>query len=327
MMRTQPTSAEIRRRLSSVLSAPEIDLAMPQIELIHRLKKEKNAVILVHYYQIPAIYHGVADVVGDSLGLSQAATHVDADTIVFCGVHFMAETAKLLNPKKTVLIPDPTAGCSLSESITPADVRALKAAHPGVPVVCYVNTAAEIKAESDICCTSGNAAKVVKSLPGTEFIFIPDEYLGQNVARETGKTVYTHPGRCMVHEQFTVADIQAYRAQFPGIQVIAHPECHPDVIAAADYSGSTHGMEEYLRQHPTGQVMMITECSMAANVKEQFPKMEFKMPCTICPHMKKINLENVITALEKNQVVVDIPDAIARPARRAVERMLEIGRG
>jgi len=322
-----PNATEIRRRLAGVLSAPEIDLAMPQIERINQLKKEKNAVILVHYYQIPAIYHGIADVVGDSLGLSQAATQVDADTIVFCGVHFMAETAKLLNPQKTVLIPDPTAGCSLSESITPEDVRALKAKHPGVPVVCYVNTQADIKAESDICCTSGNAAKVVNSLSGNEFIFIPDEFLGQNVARETGKIVYTHPGRCMVHEQFTVDDIKAYRAQFPGIAVIAHPECSPDVIQAADYSGSTHGMEEYLRKHPTGQVMMITECSMAANVKEQFPKLEFKMPCTICPHMKKITLENVISALEKNQHIVDIPESVAVPARRAVERMMQIGRG
>lgn len=327
MSHTEPTPTEIRRRLATVLSAPEIDLAMPQIERINRLKKEKNAVILVHYYQIPQIYHGIADVVGDSLGLSQAAMQVDADTIVFCGVHFMAETAKLLNPQKTVLIPDPTAGCSLSESITPDDVRALKAQHPGVPVVCYVNTQADIKAESDICCTSGNAAKVVNSLPGNEFIFIPDEFLGQNVARETGKTVYTHPGRCMVHEQFTVEDIKAYRAQFPGIAVIAHPECSPDVILAADYSGSTHGMEDYLRKHPTGQVMMITECSMAANVKEQFPELQFKMPCTICPHMKKITLENVISALEKNQVVVDIPEAIAIRARRAVERMMTVGRG
>lgn len=300
---------------------------MPQIERVNRLKKEKNAVILVHYYQVPAIYHGVADVVGDSLGLSQAATEVDADTIVFCGVHFMAETAKLLNPSKTVLIPDPTAGCSLSESITPADVRALKAQHPGVPVVCYVNTAADIKAESDICCTSGNAARVVNSLPGNEIIFIPDEYLGRNVARETGKTVYTHPGRCMVHEQFTVEDIASYRAQFPAIKVLAHPECSPDVVAASDYSGSTHGMVEFLKKHPTDQVMMITECSMAGNVKDNFPEVQFKMPCTICPYMKKISLEKVIDALEKNQFVVDIPSEIAVPARRAVERMMKIGRG
>jgi quinolinate synthase len=327
MIHLQHTTDDIRRQLATVLSAPEIDLAMPPIERINQLKKEHNAVILVHYYQIPSIYHGIADVVGDSLGLSQAATQVDADTIVFCGVHFMAETAKLLNPAKTVLIPDPTAGCSLSESITPEDVRRLKARHPGVPVVCYVNTAADIKAESDICCTSGNAARVVNSLPGNEIIFIPDEFLGRNVARETGKTVYTHPGRCMVHEQFTVDDIVAYRAQFPNIKVIAHPECSPDVVNASDYSGSTHGMVEYLKQHPTAQVMMITECSMAGNVKERFPGVEFKMPCTICPHMKKITLQNVIEALEKNQYVVDIPEGIAVPARHAVERMVTIGRG
>lgn len=324
---TTTPHSEIRRRLSSVLSAPEIDLAMPQIERVNRLKKEKNAVLLVHYYQVPAIYYGVADVVGDSLGLSQAATEVDADTIVFCGVHFMAETAKLLNPGKTVLIPDLEAGCSLSESITPADVRALKAQHPGVPVVCYVNTAADIKAESDICCTSGNAARVVNSLPGNEIIFIPDEYLGRNVARETGKVVYTHPGRCMVHEQFTVEDIVSYRAQFPNIKVLAHPECSPDVVLASDFSGSTHGMVAFLKQHPTDQVMMITECSMAGNVKDNFPEVQFKMPCTICPHMKKISLEKVIDALEKNQFVVDIPSEIAVPARRAVERMMKIGRG
>lgn len=327
MSPSAPTTTEIRRRLSSVLSAPEIELAMPQIERVNRLKKEKNAILLVHYYQVPAIYHGVADVVGDSLGLSQAATEVAADTIVFCGVHFMAETAKLLNPGKTVLIPDLDAGCSLSESITPADVRRLKAQHPGVPVVCYVNTAADIKAESDICCTSGNAARVVHSLPGNEVIFVPDEYLGRNVARETGKTVYTHPGRCMVHEQFTVDDIAMYRAQFPDIKVLAHPECSPDVVAASDYSGSTHGMVEFLKHHPTAQVMMITECSMAGNVKDNFPGVQFKMPCTICPYMKKISLEKVIDALEKNQFVVDIPTEIALPARRAVERMMKIGRG
>lgn len=319
-------NSDIRRRLATVLSAPEIDIALPLIERINRLKKEKNAVILVHYYQIASIYQGIADITGDSLGLSQAAVEVDADVILFCGVHFMAETAKLLNPQKTVLIPDLTAGCSLSESITPADVRALKAQHPGVPVVCYVNTAADIKAESDICCTSGNAAKVVNSLPGNEVIFIPDEFLGRNVARETGKTVYTHPGRCMVHEQFTVDDITAYRAQFPGIKVIAHPECSPEVVAASDYAGSTYGMVNYLKQHPTDQVMMITECSMAGNVKDQVPGVQFKMPCTICPHMKKITLENVIAALEKNQFVVDIPETIAVKARQAVQRMLDIGR-
>ena len=318
---------ELREKLEAILTPLEVAIAIPMIEAISRLKKEKNAIILAHYYQMPQIYLGIADVVGDSLGLSQAAQKVDQETIVFCGVHFMAETAKLLNPTRKVLIPDLEAGCSLSDSITPEDVRRLKDKHPGVPVVCYVNTTAAIKAESDICCTSANAAKVVNSLGVEEVIFIPDEYLGQNVAKQTGKKIITHPGRCMVHEQFTPEDIADYRAEFPGIRVVAHPECAHDVVAKADYSGSTAGMITYLKEHPEAKkVMLVTECAMSDNIRTLFPERDFQVPCTICPHMKKITLEKVITSLKEDKYEVRIPDAIAGPARRAVERMMEIGR-
>jgi len=280
---------------------------------------------LVHNYQVPAIYHGIADYTGDSLGLSYAAARTSARTIIFCGVHFMAETAKIICPDKSVLIPDLDAGCSLSESITPEDVIALKAAHPGVPVVCYVNTPASIKAESDVCCTSANAAKVVRSLPGDAVIFIPDEYLGRNVERETGKRCITHPGRCMVHEQFTTEQIAAYRAQFPGIYVVAHPECAPDVVAASDFAGSTTQMVAALQKIPAGKSMLITECSMAANIQSQVPHVDFHMPCTICPHMKKITLEKVLRSLTEHIFEIEVAEPMRVRAERSIQRMLEIG--
>ena len=314
----------LRSKLLKVLTPFEVELYLPLIEQIQTLKVEKNAVILVHNYQTPEIYHGIADFVGDSLGLSKKAAEVNCERIVFCGVHFMAETAKLLNPSRKVLIPDPEAGCSLSESITVEDVRALKAKHPGVPVVCYINTTAAIKAESDICCTSANSARIVKSLKTDKVIFIPDEYLGKNVAHETGVTTITHPGRCMVHETFTKEDIAVYRKQFPGIEVIAHPECSPDVVQTADYAGSTSGMIDHIRQSKSKKIMLVTECSLSDNIRSLFPEKDFQVPCTICPHMKKITLEKVLRSLREDIYEILIPEAVAVKARQAVERMLKV---
>jgi quinolinate synthase len=321
----QTTATPHYDALRRLLPEPEVEIARPLIEEINALKREQGAVILVHNYQVPQIYHGIADYCGDSLGLSYQAAETEAQTIIFCGVHFMAETAKIVSPEKRVLIPDLEAGCSLSEGITPDDVRRLKEAHPGVPVVCYVNTQADIKAESDVCCTSANAVKVVQSLPGDEVIFIPDEYLGKNVARETGKTCYTHPARCMVHEQFTVDHVQQYRKQFPGIYVVAHPECSPEVVEASDYHGSTTQMVDALKARPAGKVMLMTECSMAANIQEQLPQVDFDMPCTFCPHMKKITLEKVLRTLREGVYEIDVPEPIRTRAAGAISRMLEIG--
>jgi quinolinate synthase len=304
----------------------EWEMHAPLIAEINRIKKEKNAVILGHNYMVPEIFHGVSDFVGDSLGLSIIARDSEADVIVFCGVHFMAETAKILNPSRTVLIPDPEAGCSLSESITPADVRLLKERYPGVPVVTYVNTPAAIKAESDICCTSANAVSVVESLGVDRVIFLPDEYLGRNVANQTDVNVITWAGRCIVHEQFTVDEIRAYRAQYPGIEVIAHPECSPEVCAECDFVGSTTAMIDYLDEAKSSRVIMVTECSMSDNVAEAHPEIEFVRPCTICPHMKKITLGNTLASLQEMKHEVFVEEQMRLKALRAVERMLEIGR-
>jgi quinolinate synthase len=304
----------------------EWEMHAPLIAEINRIKKEENAVILGHNYMVPEIFHGVSDFVGDSLGLSIIARDSEADVIVFCGVHFMAETAKILNPSRTVLIPDPEAGCSLSESITPADVRLLKERYPGVPVVTYVNTPAAIKAESDICCTSANAVSVVESLGVDRVIFLPDEYLGRNVANQTDVNVITWAGRCIVHEQFTVDEIRAYRAQYPGIEVIAHPECSPEVCAECDFVGSTTAMIDYLDEAKSRRVIMVTECSMSDNVAEAHPEIEFVRPCTICPHMKKITLENTLASLQEMKHEVFVEEEMRLKALRAVERMLEIGR-
>jgi quinolinate synthase len=304
----------------------EWELHAPLIAEINRLKKVRNAVILGHNYMVPQIFHGVSDHVGDSLGLSIVAKESEADVIVFCGVHFMAETAKILNPSRTVLIPDLDAGCSLSESITAADVRLLKERHPGVPVVTYVNTPASIKAESDICCTSANAVAVVESLGVDRVIFLPDEYLGRNVANQTDVSVITWAGRCIVHEQFTVEEIRAYREQYPGIEVIAHPECSPEVVAECDFVGSTTSMIDYLDDAKSNRVIMITECSMSDNVEEAHPELEFVRPCTICPHMKKITLEKTLASLRELRYEVEVPEETRARALQAVERMLEIGR-
>ena len=294
------------------------------IDAILRLKRERNAVILAHNYQTPEIFNCVADIVGDSLALAREAMKVDAETIVLAGVHFMAETAKLLNPDKTVLIPDTRAGCSLAESITAQDVRLLRQRHPGVPVVTYVNTSAAVKAESDICCTSGNARAVVESLGAPEVIMLPDEFLAQNVAATTNVKIIAWKGRCEVHERFSAAEVRELRAAHPGIVVLAHPECPPDVLAEADFAGSTAAMAGYVAAKKPPRVVLLTECSMSDNVSLQHPELEFIRPCNLCPHMKRITLKNIRAALEENREVVTIDAAVASRARRAVERMLTV---
>ena len=294
------------------------------VEAILKLKRERDAIILAHNYQSPEIFHCVADVVGDSLALAREAAKGDARVIVMAGVHFMAETAKLLNPDKIVLIPDVEAGCSLAESITPDDVRLLRQAYPGAPVVTYVNTSAAVKAVSDICCTSANARKVVESLGAPRVIMIPDEYLAKNVAAETKVEIIAWRGRCEVHEQFTAADIRELREAHPGTIVLAHPECAPEVVAVADFAGSTADMVRYVGTKRPARVALVTECSMSDNVAVHYPDIEFVRPCALCPHMKRITLKNIRRALEALEGEVTIDPAIAAPARRAVERMLAL---
>jgi quinolinate synthase len=294
------------------------------VAAIRDLKKERNAVVLAHNYQTPEIYHGVADIVGDSLALAREAAKTTADVIVLAGVHFMAETAKILNPAKTVLIPDPAAGCSLADSITASDVRRLREQHPGVPVVTYVNTSAEVKAESDVCCTSGNAVEVVESLGVPRVIFLPDEYLGRYVASQTKVEIILWKGHCEVHERFRGEDIRALRETHPGVVVIAHPECPPEVLAEADYVGSTAGMERHVEQRRPKQVAMITECSMSDNLAARFPEVSFVRPCNLCPHMKRITLAKIYESLRDLKHVVDVDPAVAARARQAVERMLAV---
>ncbi len=308
---------------------PEIEWAVhePLIAEINRLKTEMGAVILAHNYQLPEVFHGVADITGDSLALAKRAADVDAEIIVMCGVHFMAETAKIVNPDKTVLLPDLEAGCSLAESITATDVRELKRRWPGVPVVTYVNTSAEVKAETDVCCTSANAIEVVESLGTDRVIFLPDEYLGRWVEANTDVEVILWDGRCEVHEKFTAQEVQAYRDQFPGIQVIAHPECSLEVLEAADMVGSTSGMIKYLSEERPEKVVMITECSMSDNVSVEYPEIDFVRSCTLCPHMKKITLGSVLDSLKMRQFEIVIDPGIASRALRAVDRMIEVGRG
>ncbi|ELT49891.1 quinolinate synthase NadA [Brucella sp. ZJ1_1] len=294
------------------------------VAAILELKKKRNAVILAHNYQTPEIFHCVADIVGDSLALARKAAEVDADVIVLAGVHFMAETAKLLNPGKTVLIPDMGAGCSLADSITPQDVALLREAHPGVPIITYVNTSAAVKAASDICCTSGNAKKVVESLGVPRVLMIPDEFLAQNVARETNVEILAWHGHCEVHERFTPDDIRELRESHPGVMVLAHPECPPEVVEAADFAGSTAVMSDYVGQKKPQRVVLLTECSMSDNVAVDHPEVEFIRPCNLCPHMKRITLANIRDALENNRHEVVVDAALMEPARRAVERMLAI---
>ena len=317
---------EIYRKISKVVPDVEWKFHAPLIKKINELKKEKNAVILAHNYQTPEIYHGVADISADSLALAQEAAKTSADIIVLCGVHFMAETAKLMNPKKKVLIPDMQAGCSLSASITGEDVVMLKEKYPGVPVVSYVNTSADVKAETDVCCTSANAVKVVESLGVEKVIFLPDHYLANYVQKNTKVKIISWQGTCIVHEKFTAEEVEDIRKQNPGIKVIAHPECPTDVISASDFAGSTSGMVNYVKQNQPKKVLLVTECSMSDNIQVENPNVEFVKPCNLCPYMKKITLKKIYDCLKNETNEIKISHNIATRARKSVQRMTEIGR-
>ncbi len=316
----------IYQKISQVMPEIEWSTHAPYIHKINKLKKEKNAVILAHNYQTPEIYHGISDFSADSLALAVKAAKTKADIIVMCGVHFMAETAKLMSPEKKVLLPDMRAGCSLSSSITGEDVRNLKKKYPGVPVVSYVNTSADVKAETDVCCTSANAVKIVKSLGVKKVIFLPDDFLAKYVASQTDVEIISWKGTCEVHEKFNDQEINEIRKNNPGIKIIAHPECPPDVIKASDFSGSTSGMIKYVKDNQPEKVMMVTECSMSDNVQIDNPKVKFIRPCNLCPHMKKITLPKILDCLqnETNEILMN-KETIDR-ARKSVERMTKIGR-
>jgi quinolinate synthase len=318
-------TAPIYQRLRAVIPEMEWPVYAPYIAAINQIKQQRNAVILAHNYQTPEIFHGVADITGDSLALAREAAKTDADVIVLCGVHFMAETAKLLSPEKTVLIPDLDAGCSLASSITANDVRLLRQRYPGVPVVTYVNTSAAVKAESDICCTSANAVEVVESLGVDRVIFLPDEFLGRYVAGQTKVEIILWKGHCEVHERFTAEDVRFYKQQYKDIEVLAHPECPPEVLAEVDFIGSTAGMIDHLNGSGPRKVVMITECSMSDNVAVEFPQIEFIRPCNLCPHMKRITLSKILRSLQTMQYQIEIEPAIAERARLAVRRMVELG--
>ena len=321
-------TASLYSRVARVIPEIEWPAYAPYVAAINRLKRERNAVILAHNYMTPEIYHCVADFVGDSLQLAREAAKTDARIIVQAGVHFMAETSKILSPDKTVLIPDPRAGCSLAASITGEDVRLLRQKYPGLPIVTYVNTSAEVKAESDICCTSSNAVDVVETIArewGVDTVIMtPDEFLAQNVAKQTAIKIIAWKGHCEVHERFSANDIRDYRAANPGVVVLAHPECPPDVIAEADFAGSTSGMIAYVGNHRPSRVVLVTECSMSDNVAVDYPDVEFVRPCNLCPHMKRITLPKILHALETSTVEVTVDPVIAARARSAVEAMLKV---
>ena len=326
-------SFEVKKATDSIYqkisrTMPEIEWAIhaPYIYKINKLKKEKNAVILAHNYQTPEIYHGISDFSADSLALAVEAAKTKADIIVMCGVHFMAETAKLMSPNKKVLLPDMRAGCSLSSSITGEDVRNLKKRYPGVPVVSYVNTSADVKAETDVCCTSANAVKIVNSLGVKKVIFLPDDYLAKYVATQTDVEIISWKGTCEVHEQFNDQEINEIRKHNPGIKVIAHPECPPDVINASDFTGSTSGMIKYVKENQPEKVMMVTECSMSDNVQVDNPNVKFIKPCNLCPHMKRITLPKILDCLKNETNEISMSKETIEKARKSVERMTEIGR-
>ena len=320
------STSEIYKKISKHVPEIEWKVHAPLIEKINRLKKEKNAVILAHNYQTPEIYHGVADIAADSLALAVEAAKTSADIIILCGVHFMAETAKLMSPEKKVLIPDMDAGCSLAASITGEDVRLLKKKYPGVPVVSYVNTSADVKAETDVCCTSANAVKVVESLKTDKVIFLPDQHLANYVAKQTKVKIISWKGSCIVHEQFSPKEIVDIRKANPGIKVIGHPECPSDVLDACDFAGSTGGMIDYVKKNQPKKVMLVTECSMSDNVQADNPNVEFIKPCNLCPYMKKITLQKILDCLENETNEIFIDERMAKAARQSVQRMTEIGR-
>ena len=319
-------TSEIYKKISKHVPEIELKVHVPLIQKINRLKKEKNAVILAHNYQTPEIYHGVADIAADSLALAVEAAKTSADIIVLCCVHFMAETAKLMSPEKKVLIPDMDAGCSLAASLTGEDVRLLKKKYPGVPVVSYVNTSADVKAETDVCCTSANAVKVVESLKTDKVIFLPDQHLANYVAKQTKVKIISWKGSCIVHEQFSAKEIEDIRKANPGIKVIGHPECPSDVLDACDFAGSTGGMIDYVKKNQPKKVMLVTECSMSDNVQADNPNVEFIKPCNLCPYMKKITLQKILDCLESEKNEIFIEEKIAKAARQSIQRMAEIGR-
>lgn len=317
-------TAEIYERVRRVIPEMEWPVHAPYVDAIRRLKRERNAIVLAHNYQTPEIFHGVADLTGDSLALARMGAETEAEVIVLCGVHFMAETAAILSPEKTVLIPDLEAGCSLASSITAADVRLLKQRYPGTPVVTYVNTSAAVKAETDVCCTSANAVEVVESLGAERVIFLPDEYLGRYVASQTDVELILWKGHCEVHERFTAEELRHFRRSWPGVQIIAHPECPEDVLAEADFVGSTSGMIRHVGEARPDRVVMVTECSMSDNVAVEHPDVEFVRPCNLCPHMKRITLPKILRSLERMEHRVTVEPGVAGRACRALERMLEI---
>ena len=321
----QRETEALYERVKSVIPRFEWEMHAPYIAEINRLKREIGAVILAHNYQTPEIFHCVSDFAGDSLQLAREAAKTDAKIIVQAGVHFMAETSKILSPEKTVLIPDMEAGCSLASSITGADVRLLRERFPGVPIVTYVNTSADVKAESDICCTSSNAVDVVESLGVPRVFMIPDQYLAANVARQTDVEILTWAGSCEVHERFTADDIRAFRASHPGVMVLAHPECPPEVVAEADFAGSTSAMIGYVTDNRPSRVVMVTECSMSDNVAASLPDVEFVRPCNLCPHMKRITLPKILDSLRTMTHEVLVDEKVAARARQAVENMLKVG--
>ena len=316
----------IYQKISKVMPEIEWSVHAPYIHRINQLKKEKNAIVLAHNYQTPEIYHGIADVAADSLALAIEAAKTKADIIVMAGVHFMAETSKLMSPEKKVLLPDMDAGCSLSSSVTGKDVRLLKEKYPGVPVVSYVNTSADVKAETDICCTSANAVKIVESLGVKKVIFLPDDYLAKYVASQTNVEIIAWKGICMVHDQFNEKEIFDIRERNPGIKIIAHPECPPEVIKASDFAGSTGGMIDYVKSNQPKKVMMVTECSMSDNIQVENPNVEFIRPCNLCPHMKKITLPKILDCLEKETGEIIMDKETIEKARIPVERMAAVGR-
>ncbi len=320
----EAATAHLYARVQNVIPPVEWPFMAPYVKAINELKRERDAVILAHNYQTPEIFHCVSDIVGDSLQLAIEATKVKASTIIQCGVHFMAETSKILSPEKRVLIPDSRAGCSLASSITGADVRLLRERFPGVPVVAYVNTSAEVKAEVDICCTSSNAVQVVESLGADRVIMVPDQYLARYVASQTKVKIIAWKGACEVHERFTGDELRVYREADPSVSIIAHPECPPDVLAEADFTGSTAHMINWVKSKHPKRVVMITECSMADNVQAELPDVEMVRPCNLCPHMKRITLAKILDSLVYLREEVTVDPALIAPARRSVERMINL---
>ncbi len=319
--------SDIYKKMDRVVTPPDFLQAAPHIKAINDLKRERNAVILAHNYMTPDIFHGISDVVGDSLQLAIEAAKVEADVIVQGGVHFMAETSKILSPQKTVLMPDMEAGCSLAESITPAGIEKMRKQFPGAPVVTYVNTTAEVKAASDICCTSSNAIQIVEALEADTVIMTPDQYLAQNVAQKVkNKRIVWWEGSCIVHEQYTAQDINEFREWNPGTVVIAHPECPPSVVEASDFSGSTSGIIKYVTDNKPEKAMLVTECSMASNIADSLPEVDFVGPCNMCPYMKMITLEKVLWSLHTMTTQIEVDPAVAEGARVAVQRMIDMSK-